>query len=82
MSSQISFKKFELPPLPYKVDSLEPYISKDIIDVHYNGHHKGYVNGANQFMERFNKVIKGELQAGQYDVQGADERSGLQHKRP
>ncbi len=64
------FKRYELPPLPYKVDALEPYISKDIVDVHYNGHHKGYVNGANQFLERMEKVIKGELQPGQYDVQG------------
>jgi Fe-Mn family superoxide dismutase len=64
------YKRYELPPLPYKVDELEPYISKDIVDVHYNGHHKGYVNGANQFLERMEKVIKGELQPGQYDVQG------------
>ncbi|MCQ4342497.1 MAG: superoxide dismutase [Sulfolobaceae archaeon] len=64
------FKRYELPPLPYKVDALEPYISKDIVDVHYNGHHKGYVNGANQFLERMEKVIKGELQPGQYDAQG------------
>jgi Fe-Mn family superoxide dismutase len=64
------FKRYELPPLPYKVDALEPHISKDIVDVHYNGHHKGYVNGANQFLERMEKVIKGELQSGQYDVQG------------
>ena len=64
------FKRYELPPLPYKVDALEPHISKDIVDVHYNGHHKGYVNGANQFLERMEKVIKGELQPGQYDVQG------------
>jgi len=64
------YKRYELPPLPYKVDALEPHISKDIVDVHYNGHHKGYVNGANQFLERMEKVIKGELQPGQYDVQG------------
>jgi len=64
------FKRYELPPLPYKVDALEPHISKDIVDVHYNGHHKGYVNGANQFLERMEKVINGELQSGQYDVQG------------
>jgi len=64
------FKRYELPPLPYKVDALEPHISRDIVDVHYNGHHKGYVNGANQFLERMEKVIKGELQPGQYDVQG------------
>jgi len=70
MSSSISFKKYELPPLPYKVDALEPYISKDIIDLHYNGHHKGYVNGANSFLDRMQKVTKGELSSTQYDIQG------------
>jgi Fe-Mn family superoxide dismutase len=70
MSSSISFKKYELPPLPYKLDALEPYISKDIIDLHYNGHHKGYVNGANSFLDRMQKVTKGELSTNQYDIQG------------
>ena len=64
------FKRYELPPLPYKVDALEPYISKDIVDVHYNGHHKVSVYDANQFLERIEKVKKGEHQSGQYDVQG------------
>ncbi len=70
MAVQVEFKKYELPPLPYKVDALEPYISKDIIDVHYNGHHKGYVNGANSFLDRMNKLVKGELASGQYDMMG------------
>jgi Fe-Mn family superoxide dismutase len=63
-------KKYELPQLPYKLDALEPYISKDIMDLHYNGHHKGYVNSSNSFVDRFNKVIKGDLPAGDYDMQG------------
>ncbi|AEA12009.1 Superoxide dismutase [Thermoproteus uzoniensis 768-20] len=64
------FKRYELPPLPYNLDALEPYISRDIVDVHYNGHHKGYVNGANALLERMEKIIKGELASGQYDIQG------------
>jgi Fe-Mn family superoxide dismutase len=70
MTQTIQFKKYELPPLPYKIDALEPYISKDIIDVHYNGHHKGYVNGANTFLERMEKILNGQLTSGQYDIQG------------
>lgn len=70
MAQTIQFKKYELPPLPYKIDALEPYISKDIIDVHYNGHHKGYVNGANTFLERLEKILNGQLTSGQYDIQG------------
>ena len=48
-------RKYELPPLPYKIDALEPYISKDIVDVHYNGHHKGYVNTANTLIDRLGR---------------------------
>jgi len=70
MTQTIQFKKYELPPLPYKIDALEPYISKDIIDIHYNGHHKGYVNGANTFLERMEKILNGQLTSGQYDIQG------------
>jgi len=66
----MAFKKYELPQLPYKLDSLEPYISRDIVDVHYNGHHKGYVNGANGLLDRLDKVVGGGLAQGQYDVQG------------
>lgn len=62
------FKKYELPPLPYKLNALEPYISEQIMDVHYNGHHKGYVNGANTTIEKAEKIVKGEAQG--YDLQG------------
>ncbi len=61
-------RKYELKPLPYNLDALEPYISKDIMDVHYNGHHKGYVNSANNLIDRFNKVINQDEKS--YDLQG------------
>jgi Fe-Mn family superoxide dismutase len=67
-SFKIELKKYELPPLPYKLNALEPYISEQIMDVHYNGHHKGYVNGANATIEKVEKIIKGEVTG--YDLQG------------
>ncbi|MGC8676404.1 MAG: superoxide dismutase [Candidatus Micrarchaeia archaeon] len=67
--SQIKgLNKYELTPLPYKLDALEPYISKDIMDVHYNAHHKGYVNGANALIDRLNGIIKGDVTS--YDIHG------------
>jgi Fe-Mn family superoxide dismutase len=36
------------PPLPYKEDALEPYISKRTIEFHYGKHHKAYVDNTNQ----------------------------------
>ncbi|MEM3781679.1 MAG: superoxide dismutase [Candidatus Micrarchaeaceae archaeon] len=60
--------KYELAPLPYKLDALEPYISKDIVDIHYNAHHKGYVNVANTLVDRMNGIIKGDITG--YDLHG------------
>jgi Fe-Mn family superoxide dismutase len=34
---------FELEPLPYAKDALEPWISGRTVDLHYDRHHRGYV---------------------------------------
>ena len=30
---------YELPPLPYAYDALEPHISKDTLEFHHDKHH-------------------------------------------
>jgi len=45
-------KKFELPPLPYGYDSLEPYIDEKTLRIHHDIHHQGYVDGLNKAEER------------------------------
>jgi Fe-Mn family superoxide dismutase len=40
--------KHELPPLPYPYNALEPYISKEIMMLHHDKHHKSYVDGLNK----------------------------------
>jgi Fe-Mn family superoxide dismutase len=35
--------KFELKPLPYKPDALEPHMSARTLDYHYNKHYAGYM---------------------------------------
>ena len=42
----------ELPPLPYAKDALEPYISAQTLNYHYDKHHHAYV-------EKLNKAIRG-----------------------
>ena len=42
----------KLPELPYTLDALEPYISRETMDYHYGKHHRGYVN-------KLNKLIQG-----------------------
>ena len=38
------------PPLPFKKEDLEPYISAKTIEFHYGKHHIGYVNKTNQLI--------------------------------
>ncbi|RMD44502.1 hypothetical protein DV735_g746, partial [Chaetothyriales sp. CBS 134920] len=38
---------YDLPKLPYALDALEPSISKQILDLHYNRHHRAYVTNLN-----------------------------------
>jgi Fe-Mn family superoxide dismutase len=38
---------FELAPLPWAKDALEPVISKETIDYHYGKHHRAYVDKLN-----------------------------------
>jgi len=41
---------FELPPLPFKMDALEPFISKETLEYHYGKHHQAYVNNLNNLI--------------------------------
>ena len=38
---------FELPKLPYELDSLAPFISRETLEFHYGKHHQTYVNNLN-----------------------------------
>jgi superoxide dismutase, Fe-Mn family len=44
--------EFELPPLPYAVDALEPHMSAETLQFHHGKHHKAYVT-------KLNELIKG-----------------------
>lgn len=38
---------FELPPLPYAFNALEPHIDATTMEIHHDRHHKAYVDNAN-----------------------------------
>ena len=42
--------KFELPPLPYAQNALEPVISESTIRFHHEKHHQAYVNNLNNLI--------------------------------
>jgi Fe-Mn family superoxide dismutase len=41
---------FELPPLPYELDALEPNISKRTLELHHGKHHEAYVKNLNNLI--------------------------------
>jgi Fe-Mn family superoxide dismutase len=43
--------KFEVPPLPYAFDALEPHIDARTMEIHHDRHHAAYVNNANAALE-------------------------------
>jgi Fe-Mn family superoxide dismutase len=42
---------FELPQLPYAMDALQPFISKETLEYHYGKHHQAYVNNLNNLIK-------------------------------
>ena len=44
--------KFELPPLPYASDALEPHYDKQTVELHHGKHHLAYVNGLNAALDK------------------------------
>ncbi len=43
---------YELPPLPYPYDALEPYIDARTMEIHHTGHHGAYVRNLNAALEK------------------------------
>jgi len=52
--------KHSLPDLKYDFNALEPYISADIMQLHYSKHHQTYVNNLNVAEEKLGEAIAKE----------------------
>src|SRR5918994_7372306 len=42
---------YEVPPLPYDYDALEPHIDEQTMHLHHDKHHQAYVDKANGALE-------------------------------
>lgn len=51
-------KKYELPPLPYSYDALEPHIDAKTMEIHYTKHHQTYTNNLNAALEKCSEDIQ------------------------
>ena len=47
---------YELPPLPYAYEALEPHIDAKTMQVHHDLHHKAYVDGLNKALDGLAKA--------------------------
>jgi len=47
---------FELQPLPYNYDALEPYIDSQTMQLHHDMHHQAYVNNLNTAVEKHSEL--------------------------
>ena len=54
---------FELSPLPYNYDALEPYIDTQTMQLHHDMHHQAYVNNLNTAVQKY-----GDLQSKSPDA--------------
>lgn len=43
---------FTLPDLPYAYDALQPYMSRETLEYHYEKHHSTYVINGNKAIRR------------------------------
>src|SRR5690242_9599785 len=42
---------YELPPLPYDYNALEPYIDEETMHLHHDKHHQAYVTNLNNALQ-------------------------------
>jgi Fe-Mn family superoxide dismutase len=54
----------KLPELPYPLNGLEPVISEEIMNLHYNKHHQTYITNLNKAIEQYKEAeAKNDLSA-------------------
>ncbi len=49
---------YQLPPLPYPYEALEPVISAEIMKIHHQKHHQAYVTNLNAALEKYASAEK------------------------
>ena len=53
---------FELPPLPYAFEALEPFIDTTTMQIHHDKHHAAYVTNLNGAMEKHPELASKSLE--------------------
>jgi Fe-Mn family superoxide dismutase len=77
---------FQLPPLPYSFDALEPHIDAKTMEIHHDGHHGTYVKNLNGAIEKHPELegrtieqLLGDLTAIPEDIRTVVRNNGGGH---
>jgi len=54
---------FQLNPLPYEYDALEPFIDAQTMQVHHDKHHAAYITNLNAALEKHSQLAEKSLEA-------------------
>ncbi|MBA4027680.1 MAG: superoxide dismutase [Planctomyces sp.] len=57
---------FELPPLPFAPEALEPHIDAQTMTLHHGRHHQAYVNGLNAALKKLGELRDGAIEPALY----------------
>lgn len=71
--------QYTLPALPYALNALEPIISEEIMNLHYNKHHATYVANLNKALEQYAEAEKKNDLASMIALQSAIKFNGGGH---
>ena len=64
---------FVLPPLPYAVDALEPYVDAQTMTIHHDKHHQAYVTNLNGALEKHPELASKSLEELLMDLNSVPE---------
>lgn len=70
---------YQLPPLPYSPEALEPVISAEIMQLHHGKHHQAYVTNLNKALEQYAKAEQAGDLATMIELQPAIRFNGGGH---
>ena len=71
--------QYQLPVLPYGLGDLEPVISSEIMNLHYNKHHNAYVTNLNKALEQYAEAEQKNDVAAMVALQAAIKFNGGGH---
>jgi len=72
-------QSYKLPDLPFDYQELEPFVNKEIMEIHHKKHHQTYVTNLNAALEKYDAAASSHDIATAIALQGAIKFNGGGH---